>query len=50
MVKQSLWSLKSHKNTILKIFIKLSGSAFVLLLCMKPDLLFKMEMIFHMIV
>lgn len=49
MVKQSLWSLKSHKNTILKIFIKLSGSAFVLLLCMKPDL-FKMEMIFHMIV
>lgn len=40
MVKQSLWFLKSHKNIILKIFIKLSGSGFVLLLCMKPFFFF----------
>ena len=37
MVKESLWSLESHKNIILRTFIKLSGSGFVLLLCMKPD-------------
>lgn len=36
MVKQNLWSLKSHKYTILEIFIKPSGSGFDLLLCMKP--------------